>query len=169
MKDFHTMLAYLNDKIYEPNNLRITATQEEKQNFKYCAGTFELFSKKVRFRVAKETPKKVGQFVTIWEKDTNNVNQPYSYDGSPDLFVITTFKNNNEFGQFIFPKNILLKQGILSSDNTKGKMAMRVYPSWDRPTNKQAVNTQKWQLQYFVDLRSLNQDTKNRLVDLYAL
>lgn len=31
-------------------------------------------------------------------------------------------------------------------------MAIRVYPSWDKPTSNQAIKTQKWQLEYFIEL-----------------
>src|SRR5699024_2158153 len=167
MNDFHTVVNYVNKMIYEPNGLIIKSVQEEKQNSKYGAGTFQLSSRTVRFRVANITPTKVCQFVAFWEKDINNKNQSYLYEESPDLFVITTFKNENEFGQFIFPKEVLLKKGILRSDLTKGKMAIRVYPSWDSTTNKQAIQTQKWQLPYFVDMRNLNKLPSEKIVELY--
>ncbi len=88
---------------------------------------------------------------SFWKKDENNKNQPFTYEEAPDLLVITTFKNESEFGQFIFPKEILFKQNIFRSSSTKGKMAIRVYSHWHKPTNKQAMKTQKWQLPYFVD------------------
>jgi hypothetical protein len=59
-------------------------------------------------------------------------------------------------GQFVFPKEVLLKHNILKTATTKGKMAMRVYPLWDKPTNKQAINTQKWQLEYFFEINNPN-------------
>lgn len=121
---------------------------------------FLLSSKSVRFRVAHKTPTKLGQFVAFWEKDEHNQNQPFSAEASPDLLVITTFKNKTEFGQFVFPKALLLKQHILRSDTTKGKMAMRVYPVWDKPTSKQALKTQAWQLPYFIYLSGLEEDEK---------
>lgn len=155
--------------IYKPNHLTVKAVQEEKQNAKYGAGTFQLSSKTVRFRVANVTPTKVGQFVAFWEKDEDNKNQPYSYDEAPDLLVITTFKNEHEFGQFIFPKEILLKQNILRSASTKGKMAIRVYPSWDSPSSKQAMKTQNWQLPYFVDMCNSNKLPSEKIIELYSL
>ena len=30
-------------------------------------------------------------------------------------------------------------------------MAIRVYPSWEKNLNKTALNTQKWQIPYFLD------------------
>ena len=169
MNDFQTVLTYLNKKMYEPNDIAISSIQEEKQNAKYGAGIFRVASKTVRFRVANITPTKVGQFVAFWEKDENNKNQPYAYKDAPDLLVITTFKSESEFGQFIFPKDILLNRGILSTNSAKGKMALRVYPSWDMPTSDQAKKTQKWQLPYFVDMSDSNQLTTEKIIKLYSL
>lgn len=169
MKDFYKALTYVSKMIYEPNNLSLKSVQEERQNSKYGAGTFQISSRTVRFRVANITPTKVGQFVAFWEKDENNKNQPYSYEEAPDLLVITTFKNDHEFGQFIFPKEIIFKQNILRSSSTKGKMAIRVYPSWDSPTSKQAMKTQKWQLPYFIDMTSRNKLTEEKMMKLYAI
>src|SRR5699024_140808 len=156
MNDFYTKLNYVNKMIYEPNDLTVKLVQEEKQNSKYGAGRFQLFSRTVRFRVANITPTKIGQFVAFWEKDVNNKNQPYLYEDAPDLLVITTMKYDDEFGQFIFPIGVLIKEDILRSASTEGKMAMRVYPSWDSPSSKQAMITQKWQLPYFVDMCNPN-------------
>src|SRR5699024_6304151 len=167
MNDFHTALNYVNKLIYEPNDLIVKSIQEEKQNSQYGAGTFQLSSKTVRFRVAKVTPTKIGQFVAFWEKDGSNKNQAFSYEEAPDLLVITTFKNENEFGQFVFPKEILLKQEVLRSTSTKGKMAIRVYPSWETPSSKQAMETQKWQLPYFIDMCNLQKLPLEKIKELY--
>lgn len=167
--DFYTILDYINKMIYEPNHLILRSAQEEKQNSKYGAGLFELSCRTVRFRVANITPTKIGQFVAIWEKDMNNKNQPFSYEEAPDLLVITTLKNDTEYGQFIFPKEILFKQNIFRSSSTKGKMAIRVYPSWDRPTSKQAIKTQKWQLPYFVDMSHQNKLSREKIIKLYSI
>ncbi|WP_077318275.1 MepB family protein [Virgibacillus proomii] len=173
MKDFHTILSFLNKIIYKPNHLTLELVQEERQNSKYGAGTFKLSSglasKSIRFRVANITPTKIGQFVAFWEKDRNNKNQPYSFEEAHDLLVITTFKNDKEFGQFIFPKEILFKQNILRSSSTKGKMAIRVYPRWDIPTSKQAMKTQEWQLPYFVDMSDQNKLQIDKMLELYSL
>ena len=148
MYTFYTVLDHINEVIYKPNQLIVASTEEEQQNIEYAAGTFELINKlavkTVRFRVAKQTPTKVGQFVTFWEKDAKDMNQPFQSNKSPDLLVITTFKDNTTFGQFVFPKDVLLRNDILQSHSTKGKMGIRVYPSWDKPTSNTAIKTQNW-------------------------
>lgn len=68
-----------------------------------------------------------------------------------DLFIIVTCKGDN-LGQFVFPKSVLYKYDIVSNNNEGGKRAMRVYPPWDIAINKQAQNTQTWQLEYFLEI-----------------
>lgn len=168
MDKFQTALAYITKNVYEPNQLAVTSVQEEPQNAKYGAGIFKINSKTVRFRVANATPTKIGQFVAFWEKDQNNVNQPYDYETAPDLLVINTFENKNKLGQFIFPKDILLTKKILTSHSSKGKMGIRVYPSWDLPTSDQAKKTQKWQQKYFIDFNELDETTNQKIIELYS-
>src|SRR5699024_7408056 len=98
MNDFYTALHYVNKMIYEPYDLIVNSVQEEKQNSKYGAGTFQLSSRTVRLRVASIIPTKARQFVAFWEKDRIHKNQPYLYKEAPDLYLITTFLNENEFG-----------------------------------------------------------------------
>lgn len=74
MDDIYEVLTYVNDNFYKPNNLMIKDIQEEIQNEKYCSGIFRINSKTVRFRVARKTPKKIGQFVVCWEKGSDNKN-----------------------------------------------------------------------------------------------
>jgi hypothetical protein len=45
----------------------------------------------------------------------------------------------------------LQEKGILSDDNKEGKRGFRVYPPWDIAINKQAKQTQEWQLKYFLE------------------
>jgi len=166
--NFYKVLTYVNDNFYKPNQLIIENIQEEAQNSEYGAGVFQLNSKSVRFRVAKITANKKGQFVTFWEKDRDNKNQPFSYINATDLLVVNTFANHSNFGQFIFPQEILLKHNILKTDSSKGKMAIRVYPSWDILTSKQAIATQKWQLRYFINLTNTNRFPMHDLIKLYT-
>ncbi|RCW77463.1 MepB family protein [Saliterribacillus persicus] len=167
MHNFSNTLAYVNEIFYKPNHLNLNEIREEPQNSAYGAGIFQLGSKSVRFRVAKITPNKIGQFVAFWEKDENNKNQAFSYKDAPDLLVINTFTDNEDFGQFIFPKEILRKQNILKTETSKGKMAIRVYPDWETPTSKQAIATQTWQLPYFVNMNNINHLTTQKLLNLY--
>ena len=171
MHNFHAVIELINELIYHPNHLIMDLTREEPQNSGYAAGEFTLSSqaatRTIRFRVAKTTPTKIGQFVTFWEKDSSGINQPFQYDESPNLLVVTTFKDKNTFGQFVFPKNTLLKKGILKSDSIKGKMGVRVYPSWETPTSRTAIKTQEWQLKYFFEVNENAYLPIEKIIALY--
>lgn len=104
-----------------------------------------------RSRLAKRTPKKKGYFVVFWEKSVSGTNKPYGYENCPDKIIITIIDNERK-GQFIFPKKLLLENGILESKHSKGKMAIRVYPSWETELNKTAHTTQRWQQPYFFEI-----------------
>uniref|UniRef100_UPI00403F9B42 MepB family protein n=1 Tax=Paenibacillus sp. FSL K6-1318 TaxID=2975291 RepID=UPI00403F9B42 len=45
----------------------------------------------------------------------------------------------------------MLQRDIISNQDKGGKRAIRVYPPWGNPTSKQALKTQQWQLEYFMD------------------
>lgn len=72
MEDFWAVLADINEQLYIPCGLTPHAMCEEVQNVTYGAGRFYIGETTVRFRVAKVTPTKLGQFVVILEKDTLN-------------------------------------------------------------------------------------------------
>ena len=64
---------------------------------------------------------------------------------------------------------MLSQQGIISTNLKEGKRGIRVYPPWDLTISKQAQKTQKWQLEYFLEIplnKSVNLD---RAKQLYAL
>lgn len=76
--------------------------------------------------------------------------------------MIVSVRKDFNWGQFIFPKKVLLEKGIFSTPNKGGIRATRVYPPWDETTSKQAQKTQKWQLDYFFPFTDQNDiDWKN--------
>ncbi|MGO2093217.1 MAG: MepB family protein [Mammaliicoccus sciuri] len=127
----------------------------EELNIKYEACSFQIQNITYRSRRAKKTANKKGYFVVFWVKDQNDQNRPYTYSETPDKLIIAILDNNKK-GLFIFPKDILLKQKIISNHEIKGKMAMRVYPPWENPLNKTASQNQNWQKEFFVDLSNLS-------------
>lgn len=149
MNDFWTAFAYINEQLYMPCRLTPHAICEEVQNAAYGAGRFCFGETSIRFRVAKATPTKLGQFVVIWEKDQQGKNQSFSEETAMDLLVVNTFTDLNRFSQFVFPKEVLKQHKILQTGTIKGKMAIRVYLIWDKLTSEQAIATQKRQLYYF--------------------
>ena len=122
----------------------------EKQNQAYEGLTFNLSDETYRSRLAKKTPNKKGYFVVFWEKDAQNKNQPYAFESAPDQLIVLVLDDKKQ-GIFLFPKKVLLEQGILTNQTSKGKMGIRVYPTWESELNTSAQRTQKWQAVYFTD------------------
>ena len=132
----------------------------EDESQEYGACTFRLNKLKIKFRVSKITPTKTGQFVTIWKRNKEGITQPFDLIDEID-FVIISSQNGDNFGQFIFPKSVLLDKGIMTGNGKKGKRGIRVYPPWDIATNKQASKTQSWQTKYFLTIKNHNSTDLN--------
>ncbi|TKC06512.1 hypothetical protein FA048_14960 [Pedobacter polaris] len=160
-------LAIAKNLIYDKCGFNFSELKIEEESAEYDACTFQLNSKSVLHRTAKITPTKTGQFVTIWKRDENGETTPFHVNDDFDLIIIST-RNGDLFGQFIFPKSILLEKGIVSNPKKQGKRGIRVYPSWDITTNKQAKKTQLWQLNYFIDASAHLIDI-NRINQLMSL
>ncbi len=99
-------------------------------------------------RTSKITPKKIGQFVSIWKRNEDGLTIPFDESDDFDFMIINCYFNE-KIGKFIFPKSILIEQNIISIRNKGGKRGIRVYPPWDRAINKQAMKTQAWQVVYW--------------------
>lgn len=150
-KIIHKDLLAAKEFLYNRCGFDCTLPIAEAESSDYGAYTFELNGLTVKYRVAKITPTKVGQFVTLWKRHGKGPIQPFDNSDQIDLFIIST-RSGNHFGQFIFPKSVLLERGIVSDSNKEGKRAFRVYPPWDMTTNRQAQKTQQWQLEYFIEI-----------------
>jgi hypothetical protein len=149
----------IKSQIYDKCSLEVSDFNLESESKEYEASHFKLNGLNVIYRNAKITPKKVGQFVTFWKRKLNGPIEPFDEQDSIDFFVVSV-QNEKKFGQFVFPKAVLIKKGILSTINKEGKRAFRVYPIWDVAKNKQAESTQKWQLDYFQICTKINSCVK---------
>ena len=148
----HNILNDLNltyNLVYQPSEFTCSRPLFELESSQYCACTFTLDGNAIRFRAAKITPKKIGQFVTLWKRIGKGPIQPFDVSDPNDFFVISV-RNGDLFGQFVFPKSVLRDRGVLSKNGKCGKLAIRVYPPWDNPESALAQKTQKWQLEYFL-------------------
>lgn len=141
-------LNQIKTEIYDKCALEISNFKLEPESKEYDACRFELNGLHIICRNAKITPKKVGQFVTFWKRNEIGPIEPFEEADPVDFFAVNV-RSENEFGQFLFPRSVLIKKGILSTKSKEGKRAFRVYPSWDIANSKQAERTQKWQLEYF--------------------
>ncbi|WP_264531153.1 MepB family protein [Flavobacterium sp. N502540] len=134
--------------LYDCCDFDLTEPQPEAESNEYDAYRFRLNQKNICYRKAKITPTKTGQFVTLWKRNTTGIIEAFDFTDAIDL-VIVSVRKNELFGQFVFPKPVLLEKGIFTTSTKEGKRATRVYPPWDETTSKQAQKTQQWQLNYF--------------------
>ncbi len=154
----HPNLKIIKEQLYDTCGFEFTNLSINSESLEYGACSFKLSGNKIQHRVSKITPTKTGQFVTIWKRNKNGITEPFDSKDNFDFVIITSVCNEN-IGQFIFPKSILVEKGIITNNNNEGKRGIRVYPSWDKTTSKQAEKTQKWQINYFLNI-SRNQESK---------
>ncbi|WP_116787215.1 MepB family protein [Flavobacterium psychrotrophum] len=145
-----------NDKlglqVLEDLGLGISDFTTDKESADYNAASFSLNGLNILYRSAKITPTKNGQFVTLWKRIKNGTIQPFDNNDAVDCVVVAVQKDGQS-GHFIFSADILFQQKIFSKDNVEGKRAFRVYPPWDVPQSKQAAKTQKWQLDFYIEIK----------------
>lgn len=127
---------------------------EEKYNEKYEGILINIKEEQgyKRCRLAKRTPKKEGYFTVFWKKDQNNKNIPYTNEDLGNELIIVIIDNDKR-GLFIIPNEVAIRKNILSTKDSNGKMSMRFYPPWCSNLNTTARATQKWQLQYFREIK----------------
>lgn len=155
LNSIHNDLKIVKELVYDKCGFDLTDLKQNLESKEYGACSFVLNSKTIQQRISKITPTKTGQFVTIWKRNENGITEPF--DNSDDFdFVIITARNDNNFGQFIFPKSVLADNGIITQNGKEGKRGIRVYPPWDIVTNKQAMKTQNWQTKYFLTIKNDN-------------
>ncbi|HIF9206115.1 TPA: MepB family protein [Photobacterium damselae] len=141
------------DKVLIPLNPDgITSVEREQESGEYGAVKFTFNGLKCLFRQGKTTPTKVGQFVTLWKRETNKSEIiPFNtYDGI-ELVFIASFESDNK-GFFVFQNELLTNKNIFSHNGREGKRAIRVYAPWIKLTAKQAISTQQWQISVFINL-----------------
>ncbi|MCA0430457.1 MAG: MepB family protein [Bacteroidetes bacterium] len=155
-------LKIINELVYNKCGFNLTNLILNKESVEYEACSFKLNEKVIQYRVSKITPTKTGQFVAIWKRNKNGLTEPFN-DLDDFDFIIITSKSENNFGQFIFPKSILVEKCIITKKGKEGKRGIRVYPPWDITTNKQAIKTQNWQIKYFLDFSIKNKLDKQKL------
>lgn len=158
IKDLHPDFLQAQQRIYEPLGWLCNNLQKEAESSEYGACTFEMNDRRIMFRVAKITPTKVGQFVTLWKRIGKGPIMPYDMNDSFDLVVVNV-SADGRFGQFVFPKAVLEEKGIISKNGVGGKRAIRVYPAWDVADNPQAKRSQAWQLRYFFEIDHKGDET----------
>jgi hypothetical protein len=143
-------LELISKYIFQVCGIELKNVETELESQEYFAHNFELNNQKVKFRMAKITPTKTGQFVTIWKRNENGITEPHNISDNFEFYIIAT-KEETKFGIFIFNRTVLSENKILTNKKEEGKRGIRVYP------NKQAQKTQNWQTKYFVEISNNNQ------------
>lgn len=151
-----TELELINKSIFQICGIELENIETEVESQEYFAQTFELNKQMAKFRMAKITPTKTGQFVTIWKRCENGITEPYNIEDKFEFYIIAT-RQFEKFGVFIFNKSVLGDNKILKTNNGEGKRGIRVYPTWSITQNKQAQKTQNWQTKYFIEIENENQ------------
>ena len=143
-------IELLNEYVFKICGVDLTNVKTESESQEYFAHNFQLNKQKVKFRIAKITPTKTGQFVSIWKRNENGTTEPFNISDEFEFYIIAT-RHETRFGIFIFNKTVLSEKKILTSKNGEGKRGIRVYPTWNIAKNKQAIKTQSWQTNYFLE------------------
>lgn len=160
-------LKQIEKLLFESDKYKISNIIQDEEAREYFGYDFEAGNKYFKIRKAKITPKKVGQFVTLWRRNSNNQTEPFNELDKFDYYIIIT-EEREKYGFFLFPKSELLKRNILSTISKEGKRGFRVYPNWTTTTNKQAEKTQVWQSSYFVGIDNDSFEWKDRLRSILA-
>lgn len=150
-KLYHDLKA-VPELLYKECGFTLSNLNVNSEGKEYSACSFKLNGNAVAYRLSKITPTKTGQFVTLWKRNHHGITAPLDISDDIDFVVITSERGDN-IGQFIFSASVLIDKGVMSKNGKGGKRGMRVYPSWDTVTNKQAEKTQTWQLNYFVRMK----------------
>ncbi|SDD83576.1 MepB family protein [Niabella drilacis] len=147
-------LSRIESLILKSNGLVISAMAEDPEYPARSGCSFRLSGRNIKFREAKITPKKTGQFVTLWKRNQKGQTEPFNVMDDFDFYMIAT-RQEHRFGFFLFPRHILAETQILTTGDKEGKRGFRVYADWDIAPNRQAERTKTWQTRYFTDLTVL--------------
>ena len=164
----YSELELIDNFVFKMCGLEVSNIKAEAESQEYCAHDFQLNGQNVKFRKAKITPTKIGQFVTIWKRNKKGITEPFDISDKFEFYIIMTRQNEN-LGLFIFPKTVLYENKILSDKTRDGKRGIRVYPTWDLTVNKQAQKTQLWQTKYFLDISPDNEIDLTKAKNLLSL
>ncbi|EID72872.1 MepB family protein [Imtechella halotolerans] len=158
------LLDHIKVNIYDRCELQVSNYRLESESKEYAACRFDLNGLHIISRNSKITTKKTGQFVTFWQRNGKGTIAPFHQYDYFNFFIVNV-QNDDRIGQFVFPKTVLIKNGIISSDKKEGKRGFRIYPIWDNPDNKQAKAAQLWQLNHFYEIKDILDF--NKIKELY--
>ena len=108
------------DNIYAKSGLKFKNFSAEDKSSEYYTHTFTIKDKNGLFRIAKKTPTKLGWFVTIWKRGSDNIIASYNQSDSID-FIVIAISDGNNLGGVVLPKTILTKKNIFGANGKEDK------------------------------------------------
>ncbi len=163
---FPATLQRINETVFLPNRLFIQNYSPNDESAEYDASYVTINEMNIQFRLAKITPAKTGQFVTIWKRNEQGKTVPFEIEDNLHFIIIAAIKGD-ETGLFIFPMSVLADKRIISRNGKEGKRGIRVYPPWDKTVSDQAKKTQSWQKNYFLEIETTKGIQPDRLKQLF--
>lgn len=150
----HCLAAAIGE-VYEAAGMTVTAAaRREAESADYGACRLGLDGRSVAFRIAKTTPTKLGQFVTLWKRPLPGGDIAPLDSGDGVDFVVVSVGDAARRGQFVFSQHALVRHGVMSVEGRGGKRAFRLYPPWSEPAATAAIAAQRWQLPCFMPLEA---------------
>lgn len=146
------------ERLIQYNRQTITNITKDQECEEYLGYNFRVGRLNIKFRKAKITPKKTGQFVTLWKRNIEKQTVPFDVNDNFDFYIIATAQDDR-FGIYLFPKTVLGEKQILTKEQKEGKRGFRIYPDWAKTTSVQAEKAKSWQTKYFLDLT--NEEEQN--------
>ncbi len=153
MSELPRQLIIAIERLVLPSGMKLTAVPErENESREYHACRFAVDGRRIVFRVAKTTPTKIGQFVTLWKRPTPSSEIAPINAGDQVALAMVSIEDGQHAGYFVFAHQVLLERNIFSLNGVGGKRAFRVYPPWSKPMASAAVKTKAWQGPHFLSM-----------------
>lgn len=138
----------------------------EGANAEYGAAITVIGDRRVRLRVGKITPTKPGHFVAVWQRAADGSTIPYGAEDADALLL--SVREGAGHGVFLLDRATMVDRGIVSVSGAGGKRGFRVYSPWSEVKTAQALRSQRWQCERFVDLTAPAAQVDERLRGLWA-
>jgi len=108
-------LQQLEDFFLRHAGMNFTPQTRDIECEEYSGYTCLLDTFTIKFRKAKITPKKIGQFVTVWERNAEGITTPFSISDPFDFYLILTKASSLSLGQLYIHTLLPLEPSFLAS------------------------------------------------------
>jgi hypothetical protein len=77
LNSIHSDLIVVKELVYDKCGFDLIHLKRNLESIEYGACSFGLNGKTIQQRISKITPKKTGQFVTIWKRNKDGITEPF--------------------------------------------------------------------------------------------